>query len=408
MAEWMEAGQRGKDVRSDCWVRYQPRSEGGLDLTLNSKVESMYGTHIRVLAKEILETLGIRHAQLIIEDAGALPFVLAARIETVVKRAHPELKTSFLPEMKEFCRVPAQRERLRRSRLYLPGNEPKFFINAGLHDPDGVILDLEDSVSYQEKDAARILVRNTLRQVDFYRAERMVRINQLPMGLDDLREIAFQNVHVVLIPKCEDASQVTEVERMIARVQQDHGLQGQPVYLMPIIESALGIMKAFEIARASSAVIALTIGLEDYTADLGVPRTNEGRESFWARCQIVNAARAAGVQPIDTVFSDVADMDGLRQAVLEARGLGFEGKGCIHPRQINTIHQAFAPTPAEIEKAQRIVRAFDDAQKAGLSVVSLGRKMIDPPVVKRALQVVNLAIMTGLLPPEWKSQAQAQ
>ena len=160
---------------------------------------------------------------------------------------------------------------------------------------------------------------------------------------------------------------------------------------MPIIESSLGCFNAYEIASASPNIIALTIGLEDYTADIGAQRTKEGKESFWARSIIVNAARAAGVQPIDTVFSDVADMEGLRESVLEAKGLGFEGKGCIHPRQIPVIHETFSPTPEELEKAKKIVTAFKEAEEKGLGVVSLGSKMIDPPVVKRAQKIVDQA-----------------
>ncbi|MBN2447129.1 MAG: HpcH/HpaI aldolase/citrate lyase family protein, partial [Phycisphaerae bacterium] len=156
-----------------------------------------------------------------------------------------------------------------------------------------------------------------------------------------------------------------------------------------------GAIRAYDVATASKNICALTIGLEDYTADLGTQRTDEGRESFWARSQVVNAARAAGVQPIDTVFSDVNDMAGLRASVLEAKGLGFDGKGCIHPRQIQVIHEAFAPAPAELEKAQKIVAAFEEAQAKGLAAVSLGSKMIDPPVVKRALRVVELAERTS-------------
>jgi citrate lyase subunit beta/citryl-CoA lyase len=159
---------------------------------------------------------------------------------------------------------------------------------------------------------------------------------------------------------------------------------------MPIVESALGAVRAYEIATACDNIVALTIGLEDYTADIGVPRTREGRESFWARSQVVNAARAAGVQPIDSVFSDVFDVDGLRESVIEAKSLGFDGKGCIHPRQIAIIHEGFAPTEQELAKARRIVEAFEEAERKGLGVVSLGGKMIDPPVVKRAQRVVRL------------------
>jgi citrate lyase subunit beta/citryl-CoA lyase len=171
---------------------------------------------------------------------------------------------------------------------------------------------------------------------------------------------------------------------------------------MPIIESALGAIRVYEIATASPHIIALTIGLEDYTADIGTQRTLDGRESFWARSQVVNAARAAGIQPIDTVFSDVSDMEGLRQSVLEAKSLGFDGKGCIHPRQIQIIHDAFAPASEEIEKAKKIVLAFENAEAKGLGVVSLGSKMIDPPVVKRALRTIKLALDTGKLAKNWR------
>jgi citrate lyase subunit beta/citryl-CoA lyase len=142
--------------------------------------------------------------------------------------------------------------------------------------------------------------------------------------------------------------------------------------------------------------------LEDYTADLGAARTREGKESFYARNQLVNAAKAAGIQAIDSVFSDVADMDALLNVVLESKSLGFNGMGCIHPRQIRIIHEAFAPTEVEINKAKKIVLAFDDATARGLGVVSLGSKMIDPPVVKRAQKTIDLALRSGLLPENWK------
>ncbi len=387
-----EAGRRGPDVRSDCWVRVTATASGGCQLALKTKVEVMYGEHIRRLVPEVLAALGLPHAQVEIEDAGALPFVQMARLEAAVRRLHGDgaRVPEFLPEPIAASQQPTERDRFRRSRLYLPGNEPKFMLNAGLHEPDGVILDLEDSVAPPAKDEARLLVRNALRCVDFRGSERMVRINQGERGLVDLDFVVPQNVHVVLIPKVESAAQVRAVDERIDRILTDRGANRRP-WLMPIIESALGAIRAYEIATASPHLCALTIGLEDYTADLGTQRTNDGRESFWARCQVVNAARAAGIQPIDTVFSDVADMDGLRASVREAKSLGFDGKGCIHPRQIRPIHEEFAPAPAELERARKIVAAFREAEQKGLGVVALGSKMIDPPVVKRALRVVQLA-----------------
>jgi len=394
MKKIAEAGMKGKAVRSDCWVRITLADSGGIDLKLASKVEPMYGESIRKLVDDELVALGVANAQVELEDAGALPFVMMARIESAVRRLGMEVGEGYLPEFAPHTQYETQRNRFRRSRLYLPGNQPKLMLNAGLHKPDGLILDLEDSVAPPEKDTAKLIVRNALRAIDFKGAERMVRINQGELGLDDLDFVAAHNLHLVLIPKVEDPEQVRRVDKRIQEILSSKSID-RPVYIMPIIESALGAIRAYEIATASRNIVALTIGLEDYTADLGVQRTKEGTESFWARCQVVNAAKAAGVQAIDTVFSDVGDMEGLRESVLEAKGMGFEGKGCIHPRQISVVHEAFAPTDQELDKARKIVAAFEDAQARGLGVVSLGSKMIDPPVVKRALHTVKLAEEMG-------------
>ena len=393
-----EAGHWGKEVRSDAHVVLELRSEGGVEIALESRVAAYYGENTLAQARQVLAGLGVRDAHVTVHDEGALPFVIAARIEAAVRRAGLGQDRRSLPEQVPLP-PPVARDRLRRSRLYLPGSEPKYFINAGLHAPDAVILDLEDSVHPAEKDAARILARNALRAVEFAGAERTVRINQLPLGLADLEEIIPEQPDMVLIPKTERAEQVAEVDRKIAELKQQHRIT-RPIWLMPILESALGIENAFAVAAASPNVAAVTIGLEDYTADLGVVKTSEGAESFYARTRLVNAARAAGVQAIDSVYGDVADMDGLLRWGQESRALGFEGMGCVHPLQIAVVHQAFAPTPAEIEKAQRIVAAFEEAQQHGLGVVSLGSKMIDPPVVQRALKLVKRAGDMGLIRQE--------
>lgn len=389
-----EAGHCGKEVRSDLHVRIQPRDRGGINIELESRVEPYYGAEIRRQAEEVLEALGVRHATVEIRDEGALPFVIAARIEAAVRRAGLGIGTRVLPERSSLPE-PSRRDRLRRSRLYLPGSEPKYFINAALHGADAVILDLEDSVHPSEKAASRLLVRNALRAVDFLQCERMVRINQLPLGLEDLDEIVPESPDLILLPKIETTAQVIEASRRIEEVKVDYGTT-RPIWLMPILESALGIENAFTIATASNQIVGLTIGLEDYTADLGVVKTATGAESLYARQRVVNAARAAGLQAIDSVFGDVGDIDGLRTWALNSRMLGFHGMGCVHPSQIPVIHEAFAPTSAEIEKARKIVAAFTEAQQKGLGVVSLGSKMIDPPVVERAQKLVAQAQAMGL------------
>ncbi len=397
------AGKRGSNVRSDCYIEIENKKSGGLKIDLKSKVDSMFGDSIREQVKAMSEFFGLKNANILIEDAGALPFTLAARFELAVKNLFPEIEKEYLPEFNNKNKYKTTKERLRRSRLYLPGNEPKFYPNAGLHKPDGIILDLEDSVSPTEKEAAQLLVRNALRSVDFYGAERMVRINQLPRGLDDLRFIVPHNVHVILIPKVESADQVIDVEKNVELLKKEFKVKDD-IYFMPIIESALGVINSFEIASASKYNCALAVGLEDYTADIGVERTNEGRESIFARSMIVNAAKAAKIQAIDTVFSDVTDMEGLRQSVIEAKSIGFEGKGCIHPRQVKVVNETFLPTESEIDKAKKIVLAFEEAEAKGLGVVSLGSKMIDAPVVKRARRIVKLAEENKLLNKNWREK----
>ncbi len=373
------AGQNGPDVRSDCRVFMQPTPSGEPTITVNSRVAALYGQSITALARSTLHELGADDLSLTIDDSGALPYVIAARIEAAVKRLRPDLGRVALPP-----RVAATepRPQLKRSRLYLPGNTPKFFINAGLHQPDAIILDLEDSVPPAEKDAARILVRNTLRAVDFYGAEKFVRVNAPPAGLHEIRLLAPHGVDALLLPKVEEVDTVRSAADVLDQ------LDLHAIELIPIIESARGVLNAFAISSASPRVSALAIGLEDYTADIGAQRTAAGRESLWAQSQIVNAARAAGVQPLASVYSAIDDEAGLRAWIGEARGLGFSGAGCLHPRQVRIVHAAFAPSAAETERARRIVAAFE---AAGGGAIAVDGQMVDAPIVERARRVLRMA-----------------
>jgi len=394
------SGNSGPKVRSDCEISLELIADKGIIIDLDSKVKSLYGESIQKLTRDILDFFGIKDAVVTINDSGALPFVIAARLESAVKKL---VKTDldYLPEFNTANWYSTSRDRFRFSRLYLPGNAPGLMINAGLHSADGVILDLEDSVAPDRKDEARILVRNALRTIDFAGAERMVRINQGERGLEDLRYVIPHNVNMIIIPKCESADSVKLIEKEIAAIKRNLNLNLiNEVFLMPVVETALGVEKAFEIATSTASVAAIALGLEDYTADLGVPRTVEGTESLYARMRLVVAAKAAGIQPIDSVFSDVADMDALRKTVLSSKALGFEGMGCIHPRQIAVIREGFAPDEAEIDKSKKIVIAFEEAKLKGLGVIALGSKMIDLPVVARAQKTISLAVKLGLLSPD--------
>jgi len=402
MSNIITTGNKGKGTRSDCFVTLNITKNGGIKISLQSKVEAMYGNSIKLLAKQIFDFFKIKNAEIIIEDFGALPFVIAARIEAAININTRQNAEFLIPFLKQN-NYTTLKNRNRISRLYLPGNTPSLMINSGIHKPDGIILDLEDAVSPDKKFEARFLVRNALRNLDFYGAERMVRINQIPKGLDDLDFIVPHNVNLILIPKCESAEQVITVNKKIDTLKKKNNIKNN-IWLMPIIESTLGVINSYEIAKSADNVVAMAIGLEDYTADLGTIRTNEATESFYARSQVVNACRAAGIQPIDSVFSDIADMEALKQNVIKSKALGFDGMGCIHPRQIKVIHENFAPTNDEIIKAKKIVLAFDNATKNGLGVVSLGTKMIDPPVVKRALNTIELAVKSGKLNKKWKEE----
>lgn len=394
------AGNRDDSVRSDCFVSVEITKRSGIEFILKSKVSGLYGKSIRELCLDMLSVFNIKHAKVTIEDKGALNFVIAARLEAAIKKVRPS-KSEYLLPMDSGNMYFTEKERIRRSRLYLPGNSPKLMINAGLYKADGIILDLEDSVAPDRKEEARFLIRNALRSVNFYGAEKMVRINQIPYGIEDLKYVIPHHVNLILIPKCESADDVMQVCDEINRIVKPTEYS---IHIMPIIESALGVMNAHSIASSAENIAAVAIGLEDYTADLGVLRSEEGKESLYARNVVVNAAAAAGVQAIDSVYSDVLNMEGLKENVKSSKAMGFVGMGCIHPRQIEIINSGFSPGQTEIERAKEIVLVYEKAKQNGSGVIAIGSKMIDLPVVKRAIHTIDTAIKSGLLNENWREK----
>ena len=386
------AGPRGDDVRSDCWVGYEPGS-APLALDVSSRVDYLYGDAIADSVRRVADAFGVTTGTLSVDDHGALDWVLLARTEACLRRAGAD-GPPVLPEPAPEHDARRRRDRLRRSRLYLPGNQPKLMLSAGLYAADGLILDLEDSVPPTEKDAARVLVRNALIAMDWGSSERMVRVNQGEPGWADLDAIIPHNVHVVLLPKIEDPAVVAGAADRLASA-------GADALLMPILESPVGVHRAYDIAAAHPSVVALTLGLEDLSAELGAPRTDAGHESFLARQTTVYAARAAGVQPIASVYSDIRDEEGLAVYVRRERDLGFDGIGCIHPRQIPVVHREMTPRPQQVERAVQIVKAAREAERRGLGAVAVGSKMVDPPVVRQAHRTVELAVAGGVLGPDW-------
>jgi citrate lyase subunit beta / citryl-CoA lyase len=284
---------------------------------------------------------------------------------------------------------------LRRTMLFMPGNNPGMLQNGGVLGADSVILDLEDAVSPQEKDAARFLVSQALRSVDYGSSERVVRINSLDtFAAQDIGAIVSCQPDALMVPKVQCAEEIHEVEKLIAKAE----VAGQkPVKIIALIETPRGIAECYPIARASKRLVALAFGAEDYTATLGAERTKEGMEIVTARSLLVNAAAAAAIQSIDTPFTDVNDFEGLARDTAFAKQIGFKGKLTINPRQIDVIHERFNPRQDEIVWAQQVIAAIEQAKIQGSGVIALNGKMIDAPIVSRAERTIQLARRVGLL-----------
>ena len=291
--------------------------------------------------------------------------------------------------------------RLRRTMMFIPGNNPGMMQDAFIYAPDAIMLDLEDSVTMAEKDAARLLVYNALKTIDYGNIEMVVRINPLntPYGKKDIEAVVKAGVHVVRMPKTETADEVREVEREIERVEQEIGCLGR-TQIMAAIESALGIVNAYEIAVASKRMMGIALGAEDYCANLKTQRTPGGDELRLAREPIVVAARAAGIDALDTVYSNLDDMETFRKEVEFIKTLGFDGKSIINPRQIDIVNEVFAPKEKDINKALTILAAIKEAEKRGSGVIAVNGKMVDRPVVIRAQRTIDLAIASGVLRKE--------
>ena len=287
---------------------------------------------------------------------------------------------------------------MRRSLLFLPGNTPNMLINGSCLGADAVIFDLEDAVSPAEKDAARILVRNTMTYMDFRGCERVVRINGIdtPYWKEDLDEVLPCRPDLILLPKTGSAADIREADAYITETEKRLGLAAGAVGLVALIETALGVENAFAIASASPRVAALFLGAEDLTADLRCKRTKEGREIEYARTRLVTAARAAGVDVYDTPFTDVNDDEGIETDAALAKALGFTGKAAISPRHVETINRVFSPSQAEIDYAYEVMETIRLAKEQGKGAVALRGKMIDAPIVERARQTIAMAQEMGL------------
>ena len=287
---------------------------------------------------------------------------------------------------------------MRRSMLFLPGNNPNMLINGNCLGSDALIFDLEDAVSPAEKDAARILVRNTMRYMDFYGCELIVRINSIdtPYWQEDLKTILPCKPDLILLPKTGSAADVVMADNYMTQLEEALGMEPNTVGLMPLIETAMGVENAFSIACAAKRVKALFLGAEDLTADLQCKRTKGGQEIQYARTRLVVAARAAGIDVYDTPFTDVNDDEGIVTDAELAKALGFTGKAAISPRHVEVINQVFSPTEKEIDYAYEVMEAIELAKAQGKGAIALHGKMIDAPIVARAQRTIDMAKALGL------------
>ncbi|MCX6098759.1 MAG: aldolase/citrate lyase family protein [Candidatus Bipolaricaulota bacterium] len=377
----------GSDAKGDCRVSLVP----GKSLAIEVATEDprLFERGIREVVEEALAKLGRIRATLSIADKGSLNYVIAARVEAAVRLAFPEIP-AIAPKVR---RRPSEKDAPRRSRLYAPGNNPRILVGIELHGADCVLVDLEDSVPPAEKPAARVLVKHLLCAIDFPN-EVWVRINPLSLGgADDVREVLLARPHGVALPKVESCDDVVALSKELAETEEAVGAPLGSTWIMPIVETAKGVLHAEEIAAADPRVAVVAFGAEDFTRDVGARRTPDAL--LFARSMIVAAAKAAGVQASDTVYADVDDEVGLAAEAKLARDLGFDGKGAIHPGQVPALHAAFTPSEKEMDEARKIVAAAEEAEARGIGAIAIGGKMIDRPVLERAKRALRLADRLG-------------
>ena len=290
------------------------------------------------------------------------------------------------------------KHRMRRSMLFVPGANAAMISNAFIYPADALMFDLEDSVILREKDAARRLVFHALQHPFYQEIETIVRVNALdsPWGVEDLEAVVRGGADIVRLPKTDSAQDVLAMDDAISAIELACWRQPGSTGLLAAIESAEGITNAVAIARASPRLIGIALGAEDYVRNLRTERSPQGTELLFARCSLLQAARAAGIQAFDTVYSDASNDQGFLQEAALIKQLGFDGKSLINPRQIDLLHNLYAPTAAEVAHAWRVVEAARAAEKQGRGVVSLNGKMVDGPVIERARLLLQRAALSGL------------
>ena len=371
---------------SDAMVTVEPNEGHGIEFELNSAVIHQYGHSIRKTVLQTLENLGVSDVKISVVDKGALD---------CIPRSRPERKSS-MGRCDQIMNP--NKKRLRRTMMFLNCQKPGLIKDPYIYKPDSIMLDLEDAVAEKEKDAARFSLYHALQEIDYRGVERVVRINGLdsPYWKEDIRCAVAGGCDSIRIPKTESAKDVYLVEKEVIQAEKDFGRPEGSVLIMAAIESARGVMRALDICEASERLFGIALSGGDYTKDLQTHITGTGLELMGARQNMVIAARAAGVQCFDTVYTDLDNMDGFRQDVETIHLMGFDGKSIINPRQISVVHEIFTPKQKDIIFAEKVVREIDDKKAKGIGVFTVDGKMIDIAFYDGAKRTIELAKASGV------------
>ena len=287
----------------------------------------------------------------------------------------------------------------RRALLYMPGDDRRKIEKATTLGVDCVCMDMEDGVAITQKTEARAVIAEAMKELDFGRSERCIRINSVGSGLEkyDLAAAVATNPEAVVVPKVETAQQVRAISEYIEIYERSSRMPVGTIRMLVGVETAKGILNIKDIAESDRRLEAIIFGAEDYAASIGATRTKEAMEVLYARSAVITACAAHDLQAIDMVYIDFRDVDGLRLEAKQAAGLGFSGKQIIHPNQVAPVQEAFTPSPEAIEYAQRVIEAFITSQKEGKGAFALDGKMIDMPLLKNAQKVLDRAKAAGTL-----------
>lgn len=394
----VKASIAGTLESSDAQVRVEP-SDCGIELSIVSVVMNQYGRQIQSTIKGTLERLGVESGKVSVIDHGALDCTLIARIECAVYRSS-DTSNKDIPwgSCNMMKRPTPQKFRLRRTMMFMNAQNPGLVKDADIYGSDSIILDLEDAVAENQKDAARFSLYQTLKSIDYGDTEVLVRINGLdtPHWQEDIRCAVAGGADGIRIPKCESANDVKLVEEHVLAAEKEFGVEEGTTLLMAALESPLGILNAYEIVTASTRFFGCAISGGDFRKSMHTQIQEGGIEMLAARGHMLMAARAAGVQCFDTMFPNIDDVEGFQKEVIQNHQMGFDGKSIVSPKQIRFVHETFAPKPKEIAYAEKLVRSFNEQADSGVGVYTVDGKMVDIPFFEDARRVIALAKACGV------------